>query len=46
VKVSELLSIAKCDPVVMDFLAAIDVGNIPPNTSGGGRAGGQRVVEY
>jgi hypothetical protein len=45
VKVSELLSIEKCDQAVMDFLAATDVGKFPPKTSGGARAAGQRAVE-
>jgi hypothetical protein len=30
VQISELLSTKKCDKVVMDFLAATDVGKIPP----------------
>jgi len=38
VKVSELLSIRKCDQAVMDFLAATDVGKFPPKTSGGASA--------
>jgi len=45
VKVSELLSIEKCDKAVMDFLAATDVGKFPPKTSGGVGAGGQWAVE-
>jgi hypothetical protein len=45
VKVSELLSIEKCDQAVMDFLAATNVGKFPPKTSGGARAGGQRAEE-
>ena len=45
VKVSELPSIEKCDQAVMDFLAATDVGKLPPKTSGGARAGGQRTDE-
>ena len=38
-KVSELLSIEKCDKAVMDFLVATDVGKFPAKTSGGVRAG-------
>jgi len=45
VKVSELLSIEKCDQAVMDFLAATDVGEFPPKTSGGASAGGQQAEE-
>jgi len=45
VKVSELLSIEKCDQAVMDFLAATDVGKCPPKMDGGGRAGGQQTEE-
>jgi len=45
VKVSELLSIEKCDQAVMDFMAATDVGKFPPKTSGRARAGGQRAAE-
>ena len=45
VKVSELLSIEKCDQVVMDFLAATDVRKFPPKMDGGGRAGEHRVEE-
>jgi len=45
VKVSELLSIEKCDKAVMDFLAATDVGKFPPKMSGGASAGGQRAEE-
>ena len=44
-KVSELLSIEKCDKAVMDFLVATDVGKFPPKTGGGASAGGQRVEE-
>jgi hypothetical protein len=44
-QVSELLSMEKCDKAVMDFLATTDVGKFPPRTSGGVRAGGQRVEE-
>jgi len=43
VKVSELLSIEKCDQAVMDFLAATDVRKFPPKMDGAGRAGGQRA---
>jgi len=43
VKVSELLSIEKCDQAVMDFLAATDVGKFPPKRRGGASAGGQRA---
>jgi hypothetical protein len=39
-QVSELLSMEKCDKVVMDFLAATDVGRFPPKMSGGVRASG------
>jgi hypothetical protein len=35
----------KCDKVVIDFLAATDVGKFPPKTGGGVRARGQRVEE-
>jgi hypothetical protein len=45
VKVSELLSIEKCDQAVIDFLAAMDVWKFPPKTSGGARAGGQQAAE-
>jgi len=45
VKVSEQLSIEKCDQAVMDFLAATDVGKFPPKTSGRVRAGGQRAAK-
>jgi hypothetical protein len=31
VQISELFSMEKCDQVVMDFLAATDVGKFPPN---------------
>jgi hypothetical protein len=44
-RASELLSIEKCDQAVMDFLAATDVEKFPPKTSGGARAGGQRLEE-
>ena len=44
-KVSELLSIEKCDQAVMDFLAATDVGKFPPNTSGGASASRKRAEE-
>jgi len=44
VKVSELLSIEKCDQAVMDFLAATDVGKFPPKTGGGVRAGGLSLI--
>jgi len=30
VQVSELMSMERCDNAAMDFLAATDVGNIPP----------------
>jgi hypothetical protein len=30
VQISELFSMEKCDQVVMDFLAATDVGKFPP----------------
>jgi len=46
VKVSELLSIEKCDQAVMDFVAATDVGKFPPKMDGEGRAGGQRAEEW
>jgi len=45
VNVPELLYIVKCDNTVMDFLAATDVGKVPPKTGGGARAGGQRAEE-
>jgi len=45
VKVSEPLSIEKCDQAVMNFLAATDVGKFPPKTSGRERAGGQQAAE-
>jgi len=45
VKVSELLSIGKCDQVAIDFLAATDVGKFLPNMSRGARAGGQQAAE-
>jgi hypothetical protein len=45
VRVSELLSIKKCDQVVMDFLAATDVEKFPPKTSGGARAGRKRAED-
>jgi len=45
VKGSELLSIEKWDQAVMDFLAAMDVGKLPPKRSGGEKAGGQREAE-
>jgi len=45
VKVSELLSIQKCDQAVIDFLVATDVGKFPPKMDQGGRAGGQRADE-
>jgi len=44
-KVCEMLSIAKCDQAVMDFLATTDVGKFPPKTYRGARAGGQRAAE-
>jgi len=44
-KVSELLSIAICDQAAIDFLAATDVGKLPPKVSGRARAGGQRAEE-
>ena len=44
-KVSELLSIEKCDQAVMDFLVATDVGEFPPEMDGGRRASGQRAEE-
>ena len=46
VKVSEPLSIEKCDHVVKDFLAATDVGKSLPKMSGGARAGEQWVEKY
>jgi len=45
VKVSELLSIEKCNQAVMDFLEATDVGKFPPKMSRGARGGGQRAAE-
>jgi ribonuclease HI len=45
VKVSELLSIEKCDKAVIDFLAATNVEKFPPKKGGGARAGEQRVEE-
>jgi hypothetical protein len=45
VKVSELLSIEKCDQAVMDILAATDVGKFPAKTCGGVRASGQQAAE-
>jgi len=42
VQVSELPSMEKCDNVVMDFLAATDVGKFPPRIDRRGRAGGLR----
>jgi hypothetical protein len=44
-KVSELLSIVICNQMVMDILAAMDVGKFPPKTRGGATAGGQQVVQ-
>jgi len=45
VKLSELLSIEKCDQAVMDFLAVTDVGKFSPKTSGGATAGGRWAEE-
>jgi len=45
VKVSEQISMEKCDQEVMDFLAATDVGKFPPITSGGASAGVQPAEE-
>jgi hypothetical protein len=45
VKVSEQLSIEKCDQAVMDFMAATGVGKFPPKMCGGARAGGQQAEE-
>jgi len=45
VKVSEVLSIEKCDQAVMDFLAATDIGKFPPEMDGEGIASWQHGQE-
>jgi hypothetical protein len=45
VKVSEQLTIVKCDQVVMDFLATTGVGQFPPKRSGAARAGRPQAEE-